>query len=129
MADQAFAWLGDGRRLTPGLLSDLQGVLVRGTSSAERWSGQLRGEQVVIGRRPGASVEDLPVHAARFIPAPPGQDLEGRTRGLVSWMNVDHRDGIDPVVAAAMAHSSSRHFTPSTTATAAWDGCSSSCSY
>jgi len=35
---------------------------------------------------------------------PPGQDLEGRVRDLVSWMNVDHRDGTDPVVAAATAH-------------------------
>lgn len=104
MAEQAFAWLGEGRPVTPGLLSDLQGVLVRGTPSAERWSGQLRGEQVVIGRRPGASAADLPVHAARFIPAPPGQDLEARIRDLVNWMNVDHREGIDPVVAAAMTH-------------------------
>ena len=104
MAEQAFAWLGDGRPVTPGLLSDLQGVLVRGTPSAKKWPGQLRGDQVVIGRRPGASASDLPVDAARFIPAPPGQDLEARVRDLVGWMNVDRRADIDPVVAAAMTH-------------------------
>ena len=104
MADQAFAWLADGRPVTPGLLSDLQGALVRGTASAARWPGRLRGEQVVIGRRPGAPTSEGPAHAARFVPAPPGQDLEARVRDLVTWVNVDHRDSIDPVVAAAMAH-------------------------
>ena len=104
MADQAFAWLADDRPLTVGLLTDLQGVLVRGTSSAARWPGSLRGEQVVIGRRPDALVTDAPVRAARFIPVPPGQDLEARVRDLVGWLGTDHSSSIDPVVAAAMAH-------------------------
>ena len=104
MADQAFAWLADGRPVTSGLLMDLQGVLVRGTPSARKWPGQLRGEQVVIDRRPDASANEPPVRAARFIPTPHGQDLEARVRDLVSWMGANHHDQIDPVVAAAMVH-------------------------
>lgn len=104
MADQAFAWLADGRPVTTGLLTDLQGVLVRGTPSARKWPGELRGEQVDIGRRADAPAVELPVRAARFIPTPPGQDLEARVRDLVSWMGRNHHDQIDPVVAAAMVH-------------------------
>lgn len=104
MAEQAFAWLADGRPITVGLLTDLQGVLVRGTPSAEKWPGQIRGEQVVIGRRPDAAYADPPVRAARFIPSPPGQDLEARVQDLLAWVNRDHGEGIDPVVATAMAH-------------------------
>lgn len=104
MADQAFAWITEGRPLTTGLLTDLQGVLVRGTPSEARFPGQIRGEQVVIGRRPEARPDEFPVRAARFIPAPPGLDLETRVQDLVAWINEDHRGAIDPVVAAAMAH-------------------------
>jgi hypothetical protein len=39
MADQAFAWLADGRPVTTGLLTDLQGALVRATPSAREWPG------------------------------------------------------------------------------------------
>lgn len=104
MANQAFARITEGRPLTTGLLSDLQGVLVRGTPSEARFPGQIRGEQVVIGRRPEARDEEFPVRAARFIPAPPGLDLETRVRDLVGWINEDRRGAFDPVVAAAMAH-------------------------
>jgi len=64
----------------------------------------VRGEYVVIGRRPGARHDEFPVQAARFVPAPPGLDLEARVRELVAWMTADHGSAIDPVVAAAMAH-------------------------
>lgn len=104
MADQAFAWVGEGRPLTPGLLTDLQGVLVRGTPSEARWPGCFREEQVVIGRRSGAPVGGPPVRSARFIPSPPGQELESRVRDLTSWMSDSHQGLIDPVVGAAMAH-------------------------
>jgi Fic family protein len=104
MANQAFAWLHDGRPLTAGVLCDLQGVLVRGTPSEARFPGQVRGDQVVVGRRPDASPDEPPVKAARFVPSPPGLDLEARVRDLVAWMSRDHTGAIDPVVAAAMAH-------------------------
>lgn len=104
MANQAFEWITEGRPLTTGMLTDLQGVLVRGTPSEARFPGQIRGEQVVIGRRPEARNDEFPVRAARFIPAPPGLDLKTRMRALVTWINEDPRGAIDPLVAAAMAH-------------------------
>lgn len=106
MAEQAFSWASEGRPLTAGLLADLQGVLVRGTASERNWPGQIRGEQVVIGRRTDADLDEFAAIAARFVPAPPGQDLEARVRDLVSWINAtpDRTGVLDPVVAVAMAH-------------------------
>lgn len=97
-ADHAFAWLDDGRPLTVGLLTDLQGQLVRGTAADTDQAGQVRTVQVLIGSR-GARVAD-----ARFVPGPPGPELEHRLRAVVAWMATDHGGEIDPVVAAAMAH-------------------------
>jgi cell filamentation protein, protein adenylyltransferase len=104
MADQAFGWIQEGRPLSVGLLADLQNVLVRHTPGESEWPGQIRGDQVVIGRRLDADRNEFPVKAARFVPAPPGLDLEARIRDLVEWINTDHSDEIDPVVATAMAH-------------------------
>ena len=104
MADHAFYGLQEGRSLTLGFLASLQATLVRGTPSEGEWSGKIRGIQVVIGLRPEAARGELPVKAARFVPAPPGQDLEARVRDLLDWMSVDHSQTIDPVVAVAIAH-------------------------
>ena len=104
MADQAFAWIDEGRPLTVGLLGDLQRTLVRRTPSENQWAGRIRGDQVVIGRRQNAARSEFPVKAARFVPAPPGLDLEARVRDLVEWIGTDRGNDIDPVVAAAMAH-------------------------
>ena len=98
-ADHAFAWLDDGRPLTVGLLTDLQGQLVRGTAADTDQAGRVRTVQVLIGNNPGARVED-----ARFVPSPPGPELEQRLRDVVEWMAADHGGDIDPVVAAGMAH-------------------------
>jgi Fic family protein len=59
---------------------------------------------VVIGRRPDGDPFGFPVHAARFVPAPPGFALETGVRDLIDWMQADHTNVIDPVVAAAMSH-------------------------
>ena len=104
MANQAFAWLQDGRPLTAGVLADLQKVLFRRTPGENNSTGRIRADQVVIGRRPEAAPTEFPVVAARFVPAPPGLDLEARTSDLVEWMKLQKADAIDPVVAAAMAH-------------------------
>lgn len=102
-ADHAFRWLADGRSLSVGLLLDLQRILMRGTPLASS-SGRVREDQVVIGRRPDADPHGFPVHTARFVPSPPGMDLERCLRSLVDWMLSDHTGAIDPVVAAAMSH-------------------------
>ena len=104
VAETAFAWVADGRPWTVGSLSSLQATLVAGTASEQPISGQLRPIQVVIGRRDDARPGDPPIKAARFVPPPPGADLESRVRDLLDWMQTDHHDAIDPVVAAAMAH-------------------------
>lgn len=103
MANTGFAHVMDGRPISVSFLSSIQGMLMQGTKLAEE-SGRVRASQVVIGRRTDAPVGGFPVHAARFVPAPPGLDLEARLRDLADWMQADHSGVIDPVVAAAMAH-------------------------
>lgn len=103
MANQGFAWVAEGRPISATLLQNLQGLLMRGTS-VEHESGRLRDTQVVIGVRDGAESGTLPVHAARFIPPPPGDQLNTGLQDLVDWMRRDHSTTIDPVVAAAMSH-------------------------
>lgn len=97
-AEYAFDWHADGRPLTVGLLADLQGRLMRGVGGDIGHAGKLRDIQVVIGD-PGN-----PVQNARFVPRPPGPDLHHQMRDLVEWIGAKHRAGIDPVVAAGMAH-------------------------
>ncbi|WP_173158585.1 Fic family protein [Phytohabitans suffuscus] len=105
MADAAFGWIEEGRPLNVSMLEELQAVLVRGTHGESRESGSLRGHQVVIGRRKDAPPDALPIHAARFVPSPPGLDLRANLQDLLDWM-ADKRvlQEIDPVVAAALAH-------------------------
>jgi Fic family protein len=98
-ADHGFGWILEGRPLTLGLLIDLQARLVRDTSAETPSSGRIRDIQVLIGSRRGARVQD-----ARFIPRPPGPELEAQVRDWLDWVCRDHGEDIDPVVAAAMGH-------------------------
>lgn len=102
-ANFGFDWIIDGRPVSVSFLSDLQGLLMRGTP-LESVSGRLRDTQVVIGRRDDADPGAFPVHNARFVPAPQGHELESGVRALVDWLRQNHRGRIDPVVAAAMSH-------------------------
>ena len=104
VAETAFGWAEEGRRWSLSSLANLQGMLMNGTPSQREHSGQVRSVQVVIGRRAGVPVSEIPIKAARYVPPPPGADLEARLRDLVLWMQADHSDRIDPVVAAAMGH-------------------------
>lgn len=104
MAEHAFAWVEESRRLTLPMICDLQSSLMAGTAAGRPTSGQVRPIQVVMGRRAGAPVEQMPIQAAPFIPMPPGPDLEARLRDLLGWMAADHSSELDPVVVAAMAH-------------------------
>ncbi|HEX5495996.1 MAG TPA: Fic/DOC family N-terminal domain-containing protein [Mycobacteriales bacterium] len=98
-AEYAFGWHADGRPLTAGLLADLHGRLMRGVMADARHAGRLRDIQVVIGAHAGIRVQH-----ARFVPRPPGPDLEHQVRDLIGWIGSDHGDLVDPVVAAGMAH-------------------------
>jgi Fic family protein len=102
-ANHAFEWVADGRPVSVALLSDLQGMLMRRTRLADL-SGRPREGQVVIGRRADADPAGFPVHNARFVPPPPGDDLRRGFQDLVDWLRADHHGRIDPVVAAAMSH-------------------------
>ncbi len=104
VAETAFGWAEEGRGWSVSGLSSLQAVLVHGTPSEREHSGQVRPVQVVIGRREGVPATEIPIKAARYVPPPPGDDLEARLRELVTWMQADHRGRIDPVVATAMSH-------------------------
>jgi Fic family protein len=97
-ASRAFQWIADGRPITVGLLESIQRTLVSGTMADTDQAGHIRTKQVVIGSHRGARVQD-----ARFIPAPPGIDLEARVRDCVDWLATRRAD-IDPLVAAGMAH-------------------------
>lgn len=105
MADAAFSWIEDGHPLSVGTLEELQAILVKDTRNESGGSGALRNHQVVIGRRKDATADAPPVHAARFVPSPPGVDLRANLQDLLDWMIDKHvLQEIDPVVAAALAH-------------------------
>ena len=103
MAEHAFRWVEDGRPPTVGLLGDLQAMLVRGTVHDDATAGAVREHQVVIGRRQDARPDEIPIRKARFVPPPPGLDLQAGLQALLTWMDEAHPD-FDPVVAAALAH-------------------------
>ena len=102
-ANHGFDWMSDGRPISVSFISELQGMLMRGTPLAAE-SGNLRDTQVVIGRRIDSDPAGFPVHNARFVPSPPGDDLHHGVQDLVDWMRTDHSSEIDPVVGAAMSH-------------------------
>ena len=103
MANVGFAAVQNGRNVSTSLLTQLQGILMEGTALANE-SGRLRQSQVVIGRRPEANPHALPVQAARFVPPPPGDQLEAGVDELMRWKNVDHSVDIDPLIKAGLAH-------------------------
>lgn len=96
-AEAAFGWLEDGRRLTVGMMCELHSILVSGTPADTAHAGRVRGIQVAIGS------PDDSITRARFVPPPPGHDLEAGLSDLVSWLNAGSGDR-SPVVAAAMGH-------------------------
>lgn len=103
MAEYGFEYVMQDKPLSVSVLNQLQGTLMQHTPLAQE-SGQIRTTQVVIGRRLDAPVGGFPAHGSRFIPSPPGMDLEAQVRDLCDWMRADHSDEIDPVVVAALSH-------------------------
>jgi Fic family protein len=96
-AEFGFAWVQE-RRVTTGLLEELQSVLVRGTAADTQQAGHIRSIPVAIGTR-GGGIED-----ARFVPMPPGVPLRSAVDDLVDWVDAAPGKDVDPVVAAALAH-------------------------
>ncbi|WIB77401.1 Fic/DOC family N-terminal domain-containing protein [Curtobacterium sp. MCPF17_002] len=96
-AELGFAWVQE-RRVTTGLLEELQSVLVRGTAADTQQAGHIRTVPVAIGTR-GGGIED-----ARFVPMPPGTPLRSAVDDLLDWVDAAPRQDLDPVVAAALTH-------------------------
>jgi Fic family protein len=95
MAELAFSWPED-RRLTLGMLGELQRTLVRGTASELSDAGGLRDRFVVIGS-PGRRLQE-----ARFVPPPPGDQLRAGLESMLEWMAAPPE--LPTVVQSAMVH-------------------------
>lgn len=95
-AEHAYTAVTD-RPLSLQLLLELHQILVSGTHSDGPDTGRIRSRQAVIGAASG-SVRD-----ARFVPPPPGPDLEAALRQWVDWLNGAH-PALPPPVSAALAH-------------------------
>lgn len=97
-AELAYSWVGD-TPLTKGLISTLQGELVKGTDSDGPQAGDVRTTQVFIGPR------DRPITDARFIPSPPGDQLESAYNQWFDWIREDmNPPDLQVLVHTALAH-------------------------
>ena len=96
-AEHAYRWVGERGRITRGLICELHALLMRGSAADGERAGKVRDIQVVIGS--GGRINE-----ARFVPPPPGQDLDAGLTDLLDWIN---RPGSRPgqvVVDSALAH-------------------------
>jgi Fic family protein len=94
-AEMAYEWIKD-RPITVGMLRQLQKVLVRGTRGDTSDAGNVRSTQVFIGLNTGR-VED-----ARFVPPPPGDQLEVGLQEWEKWIN--GKDDLPLIVKMALGH-------------------------
>ncbi len=98
-AEEAYAWIGEGRPITAALLSNLQARIVSGTDSDGPEAGALRGRQVFIGAR------NRPIAEAYFIPPPPGDQMKARIDDWLAWVNDESlRDSMQLLARVALAH-------------------------
>lgn len=103
IAETAYAWEEEGRPWTVSGLAELRLRLMAGTEGERDYEG-LRPNQVVVGVRDDLGDERVPIKTARYIPPPPGAELEALVADLLAWMEAGRRPEIDPVVGAAMGH-------------------------
>ena len=96
-AEYAYAWVGGDLPISLTLLLDVHNALVRSTKADGPQAGKIRTQQVVIGP-PSTRVQD-----ARFVPMPPGADLEASVRDLMTWIE-SRTPSQNVLVSAAMAH-------------------------
>lgn len=85
------------RPISVGLLSELQGELLRGARAQPRDLGRTRQGPVWIGPK------DRPIYEARFVPAPPDDRLRAGLDAWEQWVQAGHRH-LAPLVQAALAH-------------------------
>lgn len=78
----ACALIGE-RSITRSLLGDLQKMIVNGTPGDTPDAGDIRPHQVAIG------AQDRPIDQARFVPCPPGDQLEAGVKAWEEWIAAD----------------------------------------
>ena len=96
VAMTAFRMIGD-RRISIGLLSELQARLFREAPDKPEDIGPLRRGIVWIGPK------DRPIEEARFVPPPADDRLSAGLGAWEQWVQAEHQH-LAPVVRAAMAH-------------------------
>lgn len=69
--------------LRRSLLGNLQKLIVRGTPGDGPDAGDIRPNQVAIGPK------DRPIEEARFVPCPPGDQLEAGLQSWEEWVDAD----------------------------------------
>ena len=97
-ADFAFDSLISQPAITKSLLEQAHAILVEGTEADTADKGRVRQCQVAIGSSTGR------IRDSRFVPMPPGADLDDSVRRLITWCEEALEQDIEPIVAAAMAH-------------------------
>ncbi len=95
-ADVAFDYVGEQRNITTSLLFDAHQQLVDGNDAETNDAGRIRRCQVAIGSPDGT------IESSRFVPMPPGPELEAAVRDLMTWSTAG--GDRDPLIAAAMTH-------------------------
>jgi Fic family protein len=103
MASHAFASIMSGRRLTMNLICEMHGELLR-DSALESGAGRLRDTQVMIGSHVPGTPLQVVLDNSRFVPCPPGDQLQAGMDQLVAWMDSNLGQHVDPVIATAMLH-------------------------
>jgi Fic family protein len=79
------------------MVENLQRILVQDTPGQHSDAGRIRDRHVFIGP------QDAPIEAARFVPAPFGDQLRAGFESWVAWVNDPPAD-MPPVLQAALAH-------------------------
>lgn len=96
-AEYAYQWVGERGRITRGLICELHALLMRGSETDAERAGKVRDIQVVIGS--GGRIAE-----ARFVPPPPGQELNAGFTDLLDWINRPRSRPGQAVVDSALAH-------------------------
>lgn len=96
-AEYAYQWVGERGRITRGLICELHALLMRGSEADAERAGKVRDIQVVIGS--GGRIAE-----ARFVPPPPGQELDAGLTDLLDWINRPRSRPGQAVVDSALAH-------------------------
>jgi Fic family protein len=96
-AEYAYTWVSERGRITRGLICELHAILMDGSPVDAVRAGKVRNIQVVIGSAG-------PIQHARFVPPPPGHELEAGLTDLLDWIERPRKRSAQAVVDSALAH-------------------------